>query len=75
MVGSDPLRARLEDLGVEVATASDGELRIVAERSESLALLRRLRDEPETAMRQLSVHSARLLSGNWSAECHTLNSI
>jgi NADH-quinone oxidoreductase subunit C len=55
MGGIDPrvLRARLEDLDVEVSERTDGESRLTVDPAKALVLLGRLRDDPETAMRRL----------------------
>jgi NADH-quinone oxidoreductase subunit C len=52
-VDRDALRARLRDLGVEVPETSDAELRLTVDTAQTLALLGRLRDDPETSMRRL----------------------
>lgn len=52
-IDRDALRARLRDLDVEVPETSDGELRLTVDTAQTLALLGRLRDDPETSMRRL----------------------
>ena len=49
----DVLRTRLGDLDVEVRETTDGELRLAVDSARALALLARLRDDPETSMRRL----------------------
>ncbi len=52
-IDQDILRARLEDLGVEVPEPRNAELRLLAEPAQALTLLGRLRDDSETAMHRL----------------------
>jgi NADH-quinone oxidoreductase subunit C len=49
----DALRALLRDFDVEVSEATDAELRLAVGVGQALALLDRLRDDPETSMRRL----------------------
>jgi NADH:ubiquinone oxidoreductase subunit C len=52
-IDQDALRARLSDLEIDVSEASEPELRLTVDVAGALALLRRLRDDPETAMSRL----------------------
>ena len=55
MGGIDPsvLRARLDDLDVEVSETTNGESRLTVDPARALLLLARLRDDPEISMRRL----------------------
>jgi NADH-quinone oxidoreductase subunit C len=49
----DRLREKLRDFDVEIANRFDGEFRLTVEAAKALALLGRLRDDPNLSMRRL----------------------